>query len=127
MEMAADSLPLAEKYPERQPTCLPARLSASSTPGGVPSIRSRKPSTRPSGRARNSAAVHRVAIQEFVSVREPVFAAWVMTLCPDRTLVLPHREAILKVLAHYRYDRLYYSQFFPAEAAWFRLKALQPE
>lgn len=61
---------------------------------------------------------------EFVYVREPVFAAWVMTLCPDRTQVEPYREAILKVLAHYRYDRLYYSQFFPVEGAWYRLQAV---
>lgn len=58
---------------------------------------------------------------EFVYVREPIFAAWVMTLCPDPSLVLPYREAIHKVLAHYRYDRLYYSQFFPAEGVWYRL------
>lgn len=61
---------------------------------------------------------------EFVHVREPLFAAWVVTLCPDRTLVEPHRAAILEALGHYRYERLYYSQFFPAEAAWYRLQLL---
>jgi hypothetical protein len=54
-------------------------------------------------------------------MREPCFAAWVVTLCPDEAYVRTHREAILKVLAHYRYDRLNLSQFFPVEAAWFRL------
>lgn len=60
--------------------------------------------------------------QEFVYMREPLFAAWVTTLCPDRAVVEPHRAAILETLAHYRYDKIYFSQFFPAEAAWFRLK-----
>lgn len=54
-------------------------------------------------------------------MREPVFAAWVVTLCPDETYVRTQREAILRVLAHYRYDRLHLSQFFPAESAWHRL------
>ncbi|MEZ0276905.1 MAG: hypothetical protein ACAH88_18495, partial [Roseimicrobium sp.] len=54
-------------------------------------------------------------------VREPVFAAWVVTLCPDRAFVEQQREKIRAVLGHYKYDKLYYSQFFPAEAAWYRL------
>jgi len=61
--------------------------------------------------------------QEFTFVREPAFAAWVVTLCPDRAEVEPHAAAILATLAHYRYERLYYSQFFPVEAAWWRLRA----
>ena len=54
-------------------------------------------------------------------VREPCFAAWVITLCPDATLVACHREAICEVITHYCYDRLYLSQFFPVESAWYRL------
>lgn len=55
-------------------------------------------------------------------VREPLFAAWVVTLCPDRTVLQQHAPAILQAIRHYRYDRLYISQFFPAEAAYYRLK-----
>jgi hypothetical protein len=54
-------------------------------------------------------------------VREPCFAAWVVTLCPDDKLVARHRDAILGVITHYRYERLYLSQFFPVESAWYRL------
>ncbi len=61
---------------------------------------------------------------ELAYVREPVFAAWVVTLCPDRDLVASHRSALLETLGHYQYDRLYYSQFFPAEAAWYRLQSV---
>lgn len=60
--------------------------------------------------------------QEFRFVREPLFAAWIVTLCPDRALLEQHRALISEVLAHYDYSRLYYSQFFPAEAAWYRLQ-----
>ena len=59
-------------------------------------------------------------------VREPCFAAWVVTLCPDNALVLRHRRAILDVINHYRYNRLYLSQFFPVESAWYRLQQLRP-
>jgi len=57
-------------------------------------------------------------------MREPLFAAWVITLCPDAELVLPHAPAILAAIRHFRYDRLYLSNFFPAELASYRLAAL---
>jgi len=57
-------------------------------------------------------------------LREPCFAAWVVTLCPDRDLVMSHRAAIQKVITHYDFSRVYLSQFFPVESAWWRLKLL---
>jgi hypothetical protein len=54
-------------------------------------------------------------------VREPLFSAWIVSLCPDRAVVAPHRDGLLETLAHYRYERLRYSQFFPAESAWWRI------
>ena len=57
-------------------------------------------------------------------VREPCFAAWVVTLCPDKAVVAQHRDALLKVMAHYRYEKLYLSQFFPVESAWWRLQEI---
>ncbi|MCX6898557.1 MAG: hypothetical protein NT105_07640 [Verrucomicrobia bacterium] len=55
-------------------------------------------------------------------VREPMFAAWVVSLCPDPAVLRQHAPAILKAIRHYRYERLYISQFFPGEAAYYRLK-----
>jgi hypothetical protein len=34
-----------------------------------------------------------------------------------------YRSLVLEAIRHYRYDRLYYSQFFPAENAWYQLCA----
>lgn len=62
--------------------------------------------------------------QEFKFVREPAYAAWLVTLHPDRAVVESHRDTLLKTLAHFRYERLYYSQFFPVETAWWRLRTL---
>ncbi|OPZ16393.1 MAG: hypothetical protein BWZ10_01455 [candidate division BRC1 bacterium ADurb.BinA364] len=60
---------------------------------------------------------------EMRAVREPVFAAWVVSLAPDRNRLRERAEALYRALAHYRYERLFYSQFFPAESAWWRLQA----
>jgi hypothetical protein len=57
-------------------------------------------------------------------LREPCFAAWVVTLCPDRDFVRQHRTAIEKVITHYDVSRVYLSQFFPIESAWWRIKLL---
>ena len=62
---------------------------------------------------------------EFNLVRESLFSAWIVTLCPDRTLVEPHRATILGAIQHFDYKRLYYSQFFPGEAAAYRLQLLR--
>jgi len=62
--------------------------------------------------------------QETKEVREPVFAAWVVTLAPDKTILRERRTELEKLLAHYRYERLLYSQFFPVENAWWQLQKL---
>ena len=55
-------------------------------------------------------------------VREPLFAAWVVSLCPDPAILRQHAPTILEAIRHYRYERLYISQFFPAESAYYRLR-----
>jgi hypothetical protein len=54
-------------------------------------------------------------------VREPLYAAWIVTLCPDTDFVAQQVPAIMRAICHYQYDRLRYSQFFPAELAYYRL------
>ncbi len=58
-------------------------------------------------------------------LREPCFAAWVVTLCPDKAVVDAHRAAIEKVITHYDVSRVYLSQFFPIESALWRMKLLE--
>ena len=57
-------------------------------------------------------------------VREPCFAAWVVTLCPEAAFVGEHAAAIRKLIAHYPYEKLYLSQFFPVESAAYRLQSI---
>lgn len=58
---------------------------------------------------------------EAMRMREPLYAAWIVTLCPETEFVAPLVPEILQVLRHYDYRKLYTSQFFPAEAAYYRL------
>lgn len=58
-------------------------------------------------------------------LREPCFAAWVVTLCPDKAVVEAHRASIEKVITHYDVTRVHLSQFFPIESAWWRVKLLE--
>lgn len=55
-------------------------------------------------------------------VREPLFAAWIVSLCPDTDTLTAHADAILACLRHYDFRRLYLSQFLMIEAAWYRLR-----
>lgn len=61
--------------------------------------------------------------QELSGAREPLFAAWIATLTPDPAALRRRAPELLRALAHFRYDRLRYSQFFPAESAWWRLES----
>lgn len=58
---------------------------------------------------------------ETENVREPTSAAWVVTLAPDDVLLRQRAPEIERVIAHYDYAKLYYSQFFWVESAWWRL------
>jgi hypothetical protein len=59
---------------------------------------------------------------ELVNAREAAFAAWVITLCPDREVVKVHEPEILATIAHFRADQLRFVSFFPLESAWWRLQ-----
>lgn len=59
---------------------------------------------------------------ELNHAREACFAAWVITLCPDREVVKQHEPEILATLAHFRADKLRFVSFFPLENAWWRMQ-----
>lgn len=68
--------------------------------------------------SRNSPRLH----LEKDYLREPCFAAWVVSLCPDKAYVETQQAAIEKVITHYRFDKAHLSQFFPVESAYWRLQ-----
>jgi hypothetical protein len=58
-------------------------------------------------------------------IREPTSAAWIVTLAPDAVMLKQRAADVERVIAHYDYTRLYYSQFFWVEGAWWRIKDLR--
>ena len=60
--------------------------------------------------------------KETAFIREPTAAAWIVTLCPDATVLKAHTPEVEKVITRYDFTKLYYSQFFWVEMAWERLK-----
>ncbi|MCB1226432.1 MAG: hypothetical protein KDK99_11510 [Verrucomicrobiales bacterium] len=58
--------------------------------------------------------------KETAFVREPSAAAWNVMLCPDTDVLKQHGAEVQKLIAHFDYRKLYYSQFFWVEAAWER-------
>jgi hypothetical protein len=63
-------------------------------------------------------------VTEAMNVREPIFAAWLVTLSPDSLMVKKNAQEIFKMLNRYRYHQLFHVWFFPAEATWWRLRQL---
>lgn len=55
-------------------------------------------------------------------VREPTAAAWIVTLAPDAAALKARTADVERVIARYDYSKLYYSQFFWVESAWWRLR-----
>jgi len=58
-------------------------------------------------------------------IREPTSAAWIVTLAPDAAILKQRAADVERVIARYDYTRLYYSQFFWVEAAWWRLQGVR--
>lgn len=63
--------------------------------------------------------------QELGFVREPLWMSWIVTLAPDRAFMDQYRTEMMGAIGHFQYDKLYYSQFFPVEAVWFRLQKME--
>lgn len=63
--------------------------------------------------------------KETAFIREPTAAAWVVTLAPDAAILKQRAADVERVIAHYDYSKLYYSQFFWVESAWERLHEIK--
>ena len=60
--------------------------------------------------------------KETAFIREPTAAAWIGSLVPDATILTGYAPELAKVISHYDYTKLYYSQFFWVEMAWERIQ-----
>jgi hypothetical protein len=123
-DLAFKSLPLAEKFDQNDPRTFD------------PDWRVMNALWKPQQTEAEAEDLAHAQLREFLKVsprraletefvREPTAAAWVVTLAPDAAILRERAEAIERVIAHYDYTRLFYSQFFWVEAAWWRLQAVR--
>lgn len=120
-DLAMKSLPRAEKFDHNDPSTF------------NPDWRVMNPLWKPQTTEAEAQELAHRQLMEFLKVssrraketefvREPTAAAWIVTLAPDAAVLRQRADAVKRVIAHYDYSRLYYSQFFWVESAWWRLQ-----
>ena len=120
-DLAVKSLPMAEKFEQNDPRTFD------------PDWRVMNAFWKPQQTETEAQDLAHLQLREFLKtsprrgletefVREPTAAAWVVTLAPDATLLQRRAPEVERVIAHYDYSKLHYSQFFWVEAAWWRLQ-----
>ncbi len=119
--LAAESLPLAEQFPndDDTPFCADWRVMLRTW---RPQQTEQEVVDLAGEQLRILGAASPRSGLEARLAREPLYAAWIVTLCSDRDLVEEFRPQVVRALQHYDYSRLYLATFFPAEAAWYRLR-----
>jgi len=115
-EVAAQSLPLIEKFDVNGTE--PFNVDWRVMNGAWIATTSVKLKPSRSALARPEAPTRRLTTQCTIEkdyLREPCFAAWVVTLCPDRVFVhVTCAPPSKRLVTHYDFSRVYLSQFFPS-------------
>lgn len=123
-DLAAKSLPLAEKFDPNDPSTFNMDWRATM----MPLWRPQQTETEAQELSMQQLSVFQKASprrgMESRFVREPAAAAWIVTLAPDAAILRQRAADVERVIVRYDYAKLYYSQFFWVEAAWWRLKEL---
>jgi hypothetical protein len=120
--LAAESLPLAAKFDPADRSVFLMDWRASMLPLWKPQRTENEAAELASAQLKAFMKTSPRRHKETAFVREPASAAWIVTLCPDPSVVNSHREAIEQVIQRYNYSELYYSTFFWVEGAWERLQ-----
>jgi hypothetical protein len=120
-DLAAEALPMALKYDPNDQSVLVMDWRKAMLPLWKPQTTEKEASDLADAQRRAWDAESPRRTHEAQTVREPIAAAWIVTLCPDVDIVSRHRESIEAMISSFNYPRLYYSGFFWAESAWYRL------
>ncbi len=120
--LAAESLPDGVKFQADDGTTFSQDWRSAMMPLWVPQKTEHEASDLAIRQLREFVKISTRRHGETSFIREPVSAAWIVTLCPDRSVVEEHRPAIQQMIAYLDYRGLYYSTFFWVECAWWRLQ-----
>jgi hypothetical protein len=121
-KLAAESLPLATQFNHNDGTTFTTDWRTSMMPLWKPQKTEQEAQALAELQLRAFMKVAPRRGKETAFVREPTAAAWIVTLCPDAATVKSFAADIERVITHYDYSKLYYSQFFWVESAWWRLQ-----
>ncbi|MBS0208370.1 MAG: hypothetical protein JSS27_05390 [Planctomycetes bacterium] len=124
--LAAESLPLAEKYNAADPSTFSQDWRSAMMPLWKPQQTEQESQALAEAQLRAFMKVSPRRNLETAAIREPTAAAWIVTLCPDAQVVRQHAATIKQMATRYDYARLYYCTFFWIEGAVWRLRALPP-
>lgn len=123
-DLALTGLPLAEQFPQDDPRGFSGDWRTPMLPLWKPQRTAQEAADLAGAQLREFLKVSPRRGLETAFVREPTASAWVVTLAPDPAVLAERAAAVERVIARYDYSRLFYSQFFWVEGAWWRLRAL---
>lgn len=119
--LAAECLPLAEKFDPANPSAFSQDWRAAMMPLWKPQSTEQEAVDLAIAQVKEFAKISPRRNSENAFIREPAAAAWIVSLCPDSQVVEPHLPAIERLIRSYDYAELYYSTFFWVESVWWRL------
>ncbi len=120
-KLAAESLPLATQFDHRDGTTFSQDWRKAMMPLWKQQANEHEAVDLANRQQREFLKISPRRSKETAFIREPTAAAWIVTLCPDASLVKQHAPTIERIIAHYDYSKLYYCTFFWVEGAWWRL------
>ncbi len=121
-DLALTGLPLADRFDPQEPAAFYADWLAPMMPLWKPQQTEQEAVALALAQVRELGKVWPRRGKETAFVREPTASAWVVTLAPDPAILRERIPAVERVIARYDYARLYYSQFFWVEGAYWRLQ-----
>lgn len=121
-DLAFKNLPMAQQFDNADTSHFEMDWRASMLPLWKPQRREQEAQDLAHAQLREYLKVSPRRAKETEFIREPTAAAWIVTLAPDAGILKQRAADVERVIAHYDYAKLRYSQFFWVECAWWRLK-----
>ena len=120
--LAAECLPLAEKFDPSNPATFDQDWRAAMMPLWKPHTTEQEAVDLAIAQLKAFGKISPRRHSEAAFIREPSAAAWIVSLCPDKDVVKTHLPAIERLLRRYDYADLYYATFFWVESVWWRVR-----
>ena len=120
--LAAECLPLAEKFDPSNPATFDQDWRAAMMPLWKPHTTEQEAVDLAIAQLKAFGKISPRRHCEAAFIREPSAAAWIVSLCPDKDVVKTHLPAIERLLRRYDYADLYYATFFWVESVWWRVR-----